>query len=509
MNINNTGFFGRQSYKIRFTDIAETFIASCLGCKILDSKSNQQCQIEFSLLDLFSNYSSLQHLEQSINKIERTTSDRPDEMLADFLTFHFSLEISNKQKEIALIDFYNTNIKRSLDYLVRGDSCGTLPCIEKYEIQPSKNHLENYIVTLNPAAFFRAQAQNVFELLSINDNFYNKFKNSIGDMMPAVTWSKQVSFALEHLNERFKLTGEKTFDLNIKEIKFRHLIETIEDGDKTYSMPTPSSLTVMQRLLIPVFLETNGTIDIINIKVTTHPNNIEDIDIVFSITKPAINNKYLATAFGLSSDTRSSMSETQIEIYEGLYTQLERKYCFGARPQIEESFIRFLPWLLKKISFCLEEPSYLKDKVSKWISDNKEKKYKQIEDDFFLPFLYEKLKDSFGNRISRKSENFGGEVDLSFDGLPIELKVRKYSPSEIEDKIVNDKFQPASQASVYASNTRLGFVLILDLPADDVKNPTNLNNCFYLIEKQFDNSSLPTSIIVCIFYCNLPKPSVA
>jgi len=48
-----------------------------------------------------------------------------------------------------------------------------------------------------------------------------------------------------------------------------------------------------------------------------------------------------------------------------------------------------------------------------------------MEDDFFLPFLYERLRDRFSDLVSKKPERFGGNVDILFGEIPIELKVRK------------------------------------------------------------------------------------
>ena len=254
-------------------------------------------------------------------------------------------------------------------------------------------------------------------------------------------------------------------------------------------------------------METIGLIDINKLKISSSPCDINDIELIYSVNKPAIKNRYLAKSFGLSANQRKTLNETQLEIYERIYRKLQENACFIGRPNIEEQFVSIFHWLLKKVTYCLEEPSFLKEKSKLWLQENSDKKYIQMEDNFFLPFLNERLKDEFGDLISKKPEKFGGEVDLLFSELPLELKVRRNSDDSLID-VINEKYAPASQSATYSAVTRLGFVLVLDLP-QNTNSLTNLDVCFKVIEKDYDNDSLKTNIVVCIFHCNLPKLSSA
>jgi len=123
---------------------------------------------------------------------------------------------------------------------------------------------------------------------------------------------------------------------------------------------------------------------------------------------------------------------------------------------------------------------------------------------FFLPFLHEKLNDSFANRINKKPKKFGGEIDLLIDNIPIELKVRRNISPPLSE-VINDAYRPASQASAYAATTRLAFVCVLDLPGE-APQQSNLDSAVSVIEKVIDNG-FPTCVVVFMFHCHHPMPS--
>jgi hypothetical protein len=329
----------------------------------------------------------------------------------------------------------------------------------------------------------------------------------VKEIGPGISFRKQLDLANEYFAKRKNTTGEKIFEFDLKEITYRHVVSFVEEKGERLTLPQPFTTGASERISLPCYMESLGLLDINKIKIGTSPLVIEDIQLLYSIEKPAVKNRFSAKSFGLSSQNRKTLNETQIEIYERIYTQLLENASFLGRPKIEEQFAEIFSWLLKKASYCLEEPSFLKEKSAKWLNENGKKKYVQMEDEFFLPFIHEKLKDEFGDKVAKKPEQFGGELDLLFSEIPLELKVRKNSKESLAD-VINEKYAPASQSATYAAITRLGFVLVLDVPQN--KNEiTNLDVCFKVIEKVFNDESLKTSIVVCIFYCNLPIPSSA
>lgn len=126
----------------------------------------------------------------------------------------------------------------------------------------------------------------------------------------------------------------------------------------------------------------------------------------------------------------------------------------------------------------------------------------------FLPFLHEKLSNTFGSqRVLKKPEKFKGEIDLLFDNcLPIELKVWRKEHKDLEST-VDEKFPHIGQAVTYASIDRVGFLVILDISSPE-KGIKNIENCWRVLTKEFDiNKQHPTKIISLIFDCNHTRPS--
>ncbi len=500
------GFIGRASFKLKFSDITELVVGSIIVSKISDAQSTNVETIEFSLFDFFPHHDSLENLSQVVSGKKALQKDRNSEYLVDMLNFMYKTDFNSNEKEVDLIHFYNEYLERRLYYLKNGDSVGLIPSIEDYKVDKTYE-LDKYIISIIPEKYIKIHSKNILKDISLREELFHTFQNKVEELGAGVSYRKQMEFANEYFKERQERTGEKSFEFNLKEIKYRHLLSTIEENGERFTLPQALTTGASERINIPFFMESIGLLDVNKLKISSLPLQIEDIEILYSINKPSVKNKYSAKSFGLDANKRRILNESQIEIFERFYTKLFENACFIGRPKLEQQFSEIFHWLIRKVSICLEEPSFLKEKSSKWLDENDSKKYVQMEDDFFLPFLHERLKDEFGDLISKKPEKFGGEVDLLYDELPIELKVRKNISESLTD-VIDEKYKPASQAATYAAITRLGFVVVLDLP-QNVNSITNLDVCFRLIEKDFDGESLKTNIVVCIFYCNLPTPSQA
>ena len=207
-------------------------------------------------------------------------------------------------------------------------------------------------------------------------------------------------------------------------------------------------------------------------------------------------------------DQRRSLSETQIVITEKIFEALNEALIFADKPKLKGSFCDLIIWFIKKVSYCLEEESFLRKSAVEYLKKNKEKKYVKMEDDFFHPFLFEKLSNTFGSqRVIKKPEKFKGEIDILFDNiLPIELKARREKHKDLKS-IVDEKFPHKDQAATYESIDRVSFLVILDIssPRSGIKN---IENCWKVLTKEFDiNKQLPTKIVTLIFDCNHTAPS--
>lgn len=273
-------------------------------------------------------------------------------------------------------------------------------------------------------------------------------------------------------------------------------------------MPSPLSDGDDLKVLLPFLLEMKGELDIDQVKIVTPLDKIDGIDLQFSVRRPAVRNVYGATYCALQPGTRSRMSPVEVDAYEEITHALQRNLCFLKRRDLEGQFAELAPWIIQKVVYSLEEPSYLADPARRWLADNGSEKYQAMEDKFFLPFLYEKLRERFGAKVSMKPARFGGNVDILFGDIPIELKVRKDQRDALVETVVDEKYKPSGQAAAYAAVTRLGCVLVLDIPTS-APQLTNISACIKMVTRHFPEAPYPTSVPVFIFHCNSPKPSGA
>lgn len=162
----------------------------------------------------------------------------------------------------------------------------------------------------------------------------------------------------------------------------------------------------------------------------------------------------------------------------------------------------------KQAAYCLEEPSFLRDPIKKWLDQHANDSILHIENDFFLPQIYERLREEFGAKVVKKPERFAGEIDILFDGqIPLELKVRRGKHAPLLANELKKNFRPGSQAAAYAAVSRLGFIVLLDLPEGE-HGIFNLEHCADVIVKEVSaNAEFPTCIVVVVFHCHHPRPS--
>ena len=69
-------------------------------------------------------------------------------------------------------------------------------------------------------------------------------------------------------------------------------------------------------------------------------------------------------------------------------------------------------------------------------------------------------------------------------------------------------FLPNVPAAAYAALTRLGCVLVLDVPTG-TPVVTNLSACIKVVRRDFAEAEHPTVVVVFVFHCNSPRPSSA
>lgn len=500
-------------YKIPFDELREIFISGVLLTKLTANQRADPVTLHFGLSDLYVK-SALRDLTSESTVGDRKTSAPGRDMLAVLSlllgdAIEGALPDADTRDSKTLGDFFGNHLNLTLEYLRDGDSGLLTPVIEGFE----KETLDEFGVPIFRVSvirekFINAFRANVVEMLNFQEMAQERLRAATSMSEPAVSIEKQLEFLRVYLNRRRNATGETTFSFQLKEFNFRRILLSFDGLGGNGLMLSPLSSSAGIKALLPFALAVKGEIDIDQVKITTPVQQIDDVEIQFSIRRPAVSNYLGATYCALSPEKRKLMSEAEINVYEDMIRSLQTNHCFIGKPQLQAEFVEFATWAVRQIVYCLEEPSFLKNPALQWLEAQDGEGYQRMEDDFFLPIVYEKLREKFGPLVSKKPERFGGNVDILFGGIPIELKARRGQKTALVDTIIDEKYKPTGQAASYAAVTGLGCVLVLDVPT---RSPTvtNLSSCIKVVTRQFAEARQPTSVVVFIFQCNTPRPSDA
>ena len=499
------GFLGRKHRKIRIgEDIGEMFVGRLCLLKCSDARSSAQTVVELSLLDVFPQFKTLEAILNHLHGKKVTIRDRNTELAADVINHVFGTDVDPSQKSVDAVEFYNNWLTNCVRYLRDGDAYDFAACVESTEVA-EVHGLACIRLTVTPAKLADTLAENIRKYVELIPKLMAMVAHVGTSALPRVDVNKEIEIVRQYIHERTELTGERELSFDLSQIPFRHLVSFDEDG---FTMSTPGTSGPRDKVCVPLFLEINGDIDVTNLSIPSDPLEIYDVEVRYSIRKPASANVYHIATKGLSPQTRAMLSQHELAVYDRIHRELSKHFVFGGKPNLENSFGELAAWLIRKVAYCLEDPSFLKAKAVQWLSDHASENYKQFEDNFFLPEIHEKLRDTFGLRVVKKPEGFRGEVDINFDQtIPVELKVREGTRQSLADDAVNAKFPGTGQAAAYAAVSRLGFVLILDLPSG-TEEIINLDRCVKVITREFEpQDPFPTCIVVFIFHCHHPRPS--
>lgn len=502
------GFLGRKHHKVRFTELNEIFFARLILAKCLDVTSTTTSRVSLSLCDLFRRYSA-EELEKALEN--RTFSEAPkiSEILGDAISAIFGIDIEAKGDTRPALDYFHAHILTRLRWLESGDpGDNRLPCIDGVTSRAS-GKLTIFDIEVRPSLL----RERLGEQILAHFYFAGKMMQQLSSAQhrpaetgPRIDFSKEVELLTQHLEERQGLTGETEFAILSNKIPFRWALQHL--SDTSFTMPGIGTCTAEDKVLLPMFLEVNGFLDIVDIDLESDPLVPADVVVRYSVRRPATRNIFGASDAGLTPPTRSQLNETELTLYYRLHKKVREGLVFGGKPRLETTFAMLCAWLIRRATYCLEEPTYLGQPARHWVKQHEADKTLQMEDHFFLPHLYERLRNDFGSRVVKKPERFGGEIDILFDDtIPIELKVRRNRKAPLDVSDVDEKFAPSGQAAVYAAVSRLGFVLVLDLPGDDTEI-VNLENLATVVERRFPKmAEFPTCIVVIVFRCYNRKPS--
>lgn len=486
--------------RYQFHDIYEIIIARKVIAKAPSKDRHILQTVELNLLDLYQGRTSLDSLIEELNGRTFDTFDTIAETSSKVLSKLLGIEVEPKTRAVPLTKYYNDTLHCNLRFLRDGDKDWLKPSIRAFTTDTSLS-IHRYRVEFTIAELLDSIAHWFESYFAFFSTVESRLKGAVIGSWP--TFVKQSELFLARVKEFKKQFGSETVRIALTQWPLRLAV----DYTPEVALLHPMNADYRDKALIPLYLEMNGIIDINDFSLTTSPREPAQIDIQWVVTKPCLQNLFDHDSLFLSSDVLRTLSESQIVIIDRIYGELHDALVFDGKPKLRDSLRDLLPWLLTKTAFCLEEPSYLRDKALEYLQKHKGDAYLKAEDGFFLPFIYEKMVDHFGtSRVLKKPEKYKGEIDLLFDShIPIELKVWKEG-GDLLERSVDEMFPHAGQAAAYAAETRVAFLLLLDVSKPD-SEITNLENCWKVITKGFDiNEGLATKVVAGIFYCNYPSP---
>jgi hypothetical protein len=489
--------------------LSETFLGRVILLKCPDPNETQAITVHLSLCDFFRR-DKPEDLIAKLQSVNLSEAPKVMESGADLISAIFGVGITARETTEPALDYYQNHIASRLEWLKSGAPIDNkLPCIEGFTPR-AESGLITYDIVVRPALLRERLGEYIPANLELMGNLLKKLdtaKHRPADPGPRIDYQKQVELLLKYLDERQALTGETAFALLSNQMPFRWALQEFVAA-LGVTMPQIGTSEVQDKILLPLYLEVNGFLDIVGLDLESDPLEHHDVVVRYSIRRPAALNIFGARNAGLEPAIRAQLNETELALYHRLHNAVREGLVFGGKPKLETSFGSLCSWLIRKASYCLQEPTFLTRPAREWMKQHASDKTRQMEDEFFLPHVYERIWNEFGSRVVKKPERFGGEIDILFDNtIPIELKVRhgRKKPLDIAD--VDETYRPGGQAAVYAAISRLGFVVVLDLPGADAQ-VVSLENCVTVIDRRFpEDAAYPTCIVVIVFRCYETTPS--
>jgi hypothetical protein len=504
------GFLGRGHHKLRFTELDETFFARLILAKCPDPTTETATTVEFSLHDFFRRVDS-NELVALLENETVTESPKILENVVDAFSIMLGFKVDAAEKTQSALDYYQSHMLTRIEWLKSGDpSNNRLPGIEDFKTR-TDDKLTVFELTLQPALLRERLGEWILADLESTAMLMQKLsvaRQRGVDTGPRIDYRKQVEFLTHDLDDRQQATGETEFSILSNRIPFRWALQRLDGTD--VALPSVGTSDVRDKIILPLFLEVNGFLDISGIDLESDPRSPHDVVVRYAVRRPATRNIFGASNSGLVAGTRAQLNETELTLYHRLHRKVREGLVFGGKPRLESSFGELTAWLLRKATLFLEEPCLLGEPARYWLKQHEADKMIQMEDQFLLPLIYERLRSDFGSRVVKKPERFGGEIDILFDdSIPIELKVRRDRKAPLAIADVDETFRPSGQAAVYAGVSRLGIVLVLDLPKAGTQ-VIALENCVTVVERRFpETAEYPTCIVVIVFRCYEASPSTS
>lgn len=495
--------------RFQVTDINPIILVRKLIAKAYQNNMDKEQSVELSLVDFYQVYMDIKLLEKELIDVEFDVFDTLNEELSSVMSALSKTEICPKTSIVSATQYYNNFLEKKLEFLKKGKGYLPIgkkdigvPIINDYKAKKG-NGLKIYNVTFKLEKLIDAVKKFIKDYKYLRDKMHQLWEAAVDHNAPSI--EKQGQLFIEQVKIAQGYLGINKVNIGLKDWGMRMTVSISDDGSL---FQHPFNMDYRGKAILPLYLEAHGIIDINDLSLTNKPLDYADANLQYNVSHPCVKNIFDSDNTAIPLNQRKSLTETQIVIIEKIFEELNDALIFAGKPNVKNSFSDLVIWFIKKLTFCLEEESFLRNSAVEYLEKNKDKQYVKMEDGFFLPFVYEKIANYFcGNRVLKKPEKFKGEIDLFFDNcLPIELKVWKGKRTDLES-IVDEKFPNLGQAASYASIDRIGFLVILDVSSLE-KGIRNIENCWRILTKEFDiNKQLPTKIITLIFDCNHSQPS--
>lgn len=246
--------------------------------------------------------------------------------------------------------FFGSKLGTVLGYLRDGDSCDLQPAIESFEEDAEDEFgVPIFSVQVYRQKFLDAFKANVVSCISFQERTYELMSSFVDLSLPAVAIDKQLEFLRDYLGQRSNATGETTVSFLLSNVNFRRVLQPVEGVGGQAIMPTPLSGDAGLKAILPFVLALKGELDIDQVKIISPAQQIDAIEIQFSIHRPAVRNVLGATYCGLTPEKRHLMSEAEIKAYEDIVRQLQANLCFVGKPKLEQEFVQLASWAVKQV----------------------------------------------------------------------------------------------------------------------------------------------------------------
>jgi len=494
--------------RFQVADIDPIILVRKLIAKARRDSMQEEQPIELSLIDFYPAYMTKDLLEAELCGLDFEVFDSLTEQFTSLMSSVAKTEIVPHTSSVSAIAYYNTFFEKKLEFLRRGgryfpstDGSGNTSIITDYSITHADG-LESFTVRVQLGTLIQAVKQFVADYDHLHGKMHQLWESAIESNAASII--KQGQLFMGQVAQMQDLLGLDRVNIGIRDWGMRITAWATDEGDLILH---PFNMTYRGKSILPICLEARGLIDIHDLSLTNKPSDYADANLQYTVSRPCVTNIFGSDNTAIPLDQRPSLTESQIVIIEKIFQAMNDALAFAGKPDLRHSFTALLIWFVKKVSFCLAEETFLQKKVADYL-DHHDEGQVRLEDEVFLPTMYEKLVSSFGEqRVIKKPEKYNGEIDILFDNcLPVELKAWREKHKGIEETS-DERFPHLGQAATYASHDRVGFMVILDIssPCTGVRN---IENCYRVLSKEFDvNKQLPTKIVVLLFDCNHCPPS--